>query len=236
MADQSPILSPPSSVHNTELHQRQSFPTNRPIRQDTRASIDSIICTPLVPGFYKIPFHGNCPRCHHRHVAAEVKVEVTPGYTKPSYVRCENCKEKWVALGGRNSTCISLLSTLTVEPDPMENDARRAIINMVRSISSVASPVLNTVPEGSVTRNDTAAFVPPNAEGPSQRLPGPSIQDPGEEQLETHPPSGPSAPQRFPHLPVRSRGHSRGSAPSSNRTAVSNKDVKRNKHHHGKEG
>lgn len=211
-------------MHDEGLHHGQSPWNARTTRQNTRDSIESDRCIPLAPGFYKIPFHGNCPRCHHRHIAAEVKVEITIGYTKPSYVHCEVCNEKWVAVGGRNSTCISLLSTLTVAPDPIETDARRAIIDMVRSISSVASPILATVPEVNTTQPTTGALESLHFGGSSQNPPGPSVQNRGGEQAKDH--STSAAPTQQ-HLPVRSRAHSTGSAAvSSNRTAVSAKDQK----------
>lgn len=127
-----------------------SPPLAQPSRHDTESTTSSRghTPTPIPPGFYTLPVHGNCPRCHHHHKAATINVRISKDYSRVSHVYCEKCKEKWLAIGGGNSTRISLLSTQTTEPDLVENDFRSALIDMVRSVTSIASPAaLASVPE-----------------------------------------------------------------------------------------
>jgi hypothetical protein len=134
-------VGPPNENHPPEFH----LP-----RQDTDSTVGSVNQTavPLPPGFYTLPIHGNCPRCHHYHRAATINVRVSGDSSRPSHVYCEKCKEKWLAFGGGNSTRISLLSTQTTEPDLLELDFRKELIGMVRSVTSIASPLaLASVPE-----------------------------------------------------------------------------------------
>lgn len=90
------------------------------------------IYKPLPVGCWTIPFHGNCPRCHHYHRAVEVQIKVTDNPGQVSYVHCEHCEDKWAAFGGRNSTKVSLLSTGTAEPDSIEEGVRYSLIDIVK--------------------------------------------------------------------------------------------------------
>ncbi|KAF2660017.1 hypothetical protein K491DRAFT_675054 [Lophiostoma macrostomum CBS 122681] len=123
---------------------------SRQSRRDTGSSLDSGSTKSMPPGFYSIPIHGNCPRCHHYHKAAIIKI--SGDATHVEKVDCENCGSRWLGFGGRNSTCISLLSTLTDDLEPEEKQVRETLINMVRSVTSmgsIASPTaaLASVPE-----------------------------------------------------------------------------------------
>ncbi|KAF2008982.1 hypothetical protein BU24DRAFT_415341 [Aaosphaeria arxii CBS 175.79] len=148
---------PTADLRTTGDHQSLSFNAEGveerrrvSLQASTRASSstsNSSLYGAIPPGFYKIPIHGSCPRCHHRHEATEIKIKITSGYAQASHINCENCNEQWMALGGANATCISLLSEATNEPDQVDTDYRRALINMVRSMSAIASPVLSNVPE-----------------------------------------------------------------------------------------
>jgi DNA-directed RNA polymerase subunit M/transcription elongation factor TFIIS len=120
---------------------------NNSSRRGTASSVSSDLYQPLPVGHWLLRFHGSCPRCHHLHNAVKIKVEVSHDDRKVNHVRCDKCRQKWLALGGRNSTQISLLSTLTTTPDPVESEVRNALINMVKSATAVASPVLSDIPE-----------------------------------------------------------------------------------------
>jgi hypothetical protein len=96
------------------------------------------IYKPLPVGCWRIPFHGNCPRCHHYHKAVEIKVKVTSNPSRVSYVHCEHCNDKWAAFGGRNSTKVSLLSTATSDPDPIEEGVRYSLIDIVNMVTERA--------------------------------------------------------------------------------------------------
>ncbi|KAF2119843.1 hypothetical protein BDV96DRAFT_595464 [Lophiotrema nucula] len=117
-------------------------------RINTGSSDSSSLYAPLPPGRYTLPIHGSCPRCHHLHQAATVKIRVSASSNKKNKVNCERCGASWLALGGGNSTTISLLSQESADPDPIEVNVRNALINMVRSATFIASPTaLADVPE-----------------------------------------------------------------------------------------
>lgn len=121
--------------------------TNGPTRRETASSVGSDQYTPLPAGHYLMEFHGSCPRCFHQHNAVRIKINVSRDPSKVSRVACENCHQSWVAFGGRNTTRISLLAARTIEPDPVEKEVRRTLINMVKSVTAIASPILAEVPE-----------------------------------------------------------------------------------------
>lgn len=130
----------------------QGIPEGIPRRRSDTSSITSSSTSPvpIPPGHYILPIHGNCPRCHHYHKAASINVRMSADANRASYVCCEKCNEKWFAFGAGNSTRISLLSTQTAEPETVEceRDFRYALIEMVRSVTSVASAsALASVPE-----------------------------------------------------------------------------------------
>ncbi|KAF2849093.1 hypothetical protein T440DRAFT_427208, partial [Plenodomus tracheiphilus IPT5] len=97
---------------------------------------------PMPIGRWLLDFHASCPRCHHYHHAAKLKIDNTCDKSKVSPIMCENCKEHWVAFGGRNTTQLSLLSVLTAGPDPVEREVHRMLVQMVRSVTAVATPLL----------------------------------------------------------------------------------------------
>jgi hypothetical protein len=134
-------------------------------RQDTGSTRSNSKYTPLPPGFYTLPIHGNCPRCHHHHSSAEVRVRLSEDITRVSKVNCQKCGERWLAFGGQNATCISLLSTQTTDPDERELRYRLTIINLVRSAASfgsVAFPsaALSSGPESSAAGLSRRSSVP----------------------------------------------------------------------------
>lgn len=147
MADEANSAGPPL---NAGPPGENPLPALHLFRHDTSSTVGSgyQAAVPLPPGFYTLPIHGNCPRCHHYHRAATINVRVSGDFSQPSHVYCEKCKQKWLAFGGGNSTRISLLSTHTTEPDLPELNFRKELIGMVRSVTSIASPAaLASVPE-----------------------------------------------------------------------------------------
>lgn len=135
-----------SSPSTTELPLGSPLDTSL-VRHDSTSSDGSHKYSPLKPGRWIVNVHGNCPKCRHHHSAVEVKVKV-PRHGEASHVsniHCEKCNEKWVAFGARNATEISLLSAVTIEPDPLEREVRYRLIDIVRAATAVAS--LGSIPE-----------------------------------------------------------------------------------------
>ncbi|KAF1998370.1 hypothetical protein P154DRAFT_577961 [Amniculicola lignicola CBS 123094] len=147
MADQEHFRGITGPTPDVELHGPSSI---TPVRRDTGSTTGSDDYVPLPPGRYTLLINGNCPRCHHHHKAALVKVKVFNDRDRVSHVQCENgdCQQYWLAFGGGNSTRISLLSQCT-ETDPIEiereKESRYELIQIVRSVTSVAS--LSNIPE-----------------------------------------------------------------------------------------
>ena len=194
-----------SSVH--DLSQGHASLRNL-IRRDTASSAGSEKYLPMPPGNWLLDLHGNCPRCHHHHAAVKIKISVTYDSTKFSRVQCENCKENWLAFAGNNSTQISLLSTATINPDPVEKEVRLTLINMVKSattITAIASPTLARIPETSPADTSGESSTPrpasnvfqPVARAPgtpgrvSFNIPAPSTQGETQSPLSTPPVSRP---------------------------------------------
>jgi hypothetical protein len=116
-----------------------------PSRYEMSASISHAEYLPLPPGRWTLNFHGNCPRCHHHHNGARIKVDTTLHDNQVSYVECERCRDKWAAFGGSNATRISLLSAASSEPDVIEGDFRKTLIDMVKNAN--AHPLPETPPK-----------------------------------------------------------------------------------------
>jgi hypothetical protein len=140
----------PSHPHSSESPLNPTF--GSPLsRRDTASSAGSGPYEPVPSGRWLLDFHGSCPRCHHQHNAVQIKINVSKDASRVSRIRCEECKEAWVAFGGRNTTRISLLSTTTVKPDPVEKEVRQTLINMIKAATAVASPLLAGIPEASTS-------------------------------------------------------------------------------------
>lgn len=120
----------------------ETLSTNELARRETASSVGSNLYKPLPTGRWLLECHASCPRCHHYHSAATLKIDNQADERKISPVLCENCKEPWVTFGSCNSTQLSLLSVLTTVPDPVEREVHRALIAMVRSMTAVATPHL----------------------------------------------------------------------------------------------
>jgi hypothetical protein len=125
LADASPLY----YLHTDNTGPPIIFP---PIRQETSSTSSSGTYRCLPEGRWILGFHGNCPRCHHRHDSVQVKVKVTKNTNHTSWVHCEDCNAKWAAFGARNDTTISLLSTTTTTPDPIEEGVRYSLIEVVK--------------------------------------------------------------------------------------------------------
>jgi hypothetical protein len=94
---------------------------------------------PLPPGRWEVPFHGNCPRCHHYHRAVQIHINVTSDSRHVNYIHCEHCQNRWAAFGGRNSTRVSLLSTTTNELDPVHEEVRYSFYDIVKMATAKAA-------------------------------------------------------------------------------------------------
>lgn len=117
-------------------------------RRDTISTMSSDRQPSLPSGRWPITIHGNCTRCGHHHKAATIHLHVAAGICEANHVNCDRCGQRWLAVGGLNSTQISLLSTVTTEVDRGEINFRYTLFSMVRSAASIASPTaLANVPE-----------------------------------------------------------------------------------------
>ncbi|KAL5409550.1 hypothetical protein PMIN03_005897 [Paraphaeosphaeria minitans] len=127
----------------------ETFPSpSASIRRDTVSTMSSDKLPSLPSGRWPITIHGNCARCGHHHKAATIQIHVVEGICEASHVVCDRCGQKWLTIGGLNSTQISLLSTVTTELDYGEINFRYTLFSMVRSATSIASPTaLANVPE-----------------------------------------------------------------------------------------
>lgn len=119
-----------------------------PRRRDTMSTVSSDKVPSLPTGRWPLTIHGNCARCGHHHKAAIIQIQVVEGICEASHVICERCGQKWLTIGGANTTQISLLSTMTTDLDYEELNFRYTLFSMVRSTASIALPtVLSNVPE-----------------------------------------------------------------------------------------
>jgi hypothetical protein len=147
-------------------------------RRDTMSTINSDKQPSLPSGRWPLTIHGNCARCGHHHKAAVIHIHVVEGICEGSPLICDRCGQKWLTIGGVNSTQISLLSTVTTELDLTEINFRYTLFSMVRSAASIASPTaLANVPEdpsptpsrNSSTRYDCELF--DNSPNVERRMP-----------------------------------------------------------------
>jgi hypothetical protein len=110
-----------------------------PLRQGASSSNETDNYKPLPIGNWTLPFHGNCPRCHHHHEAVQVRIKITRAPGEMSYIHCDKCESKWAGFGDRNSTQISLLSSATTETDSIETAVRYKLIDIVKIASAKAT-------------------------------------------------------------------------------------------------
>lgn len=131
-----------------ELYSGPSRFTSNPTRRDTVSTVDSDKYTPIPPGDWSFTLHGNCARCNHHHKSAVVHIKIHDNSSEASHLICEHCRQKWLTIGGVNTTQLSLLSSRTTELEAEDVNFRRALINIMRSTTSVAAPTaLSSVPE-----------------------------------------------------------------------------------------
>jgi hypothetical protein len=116
-------------------------------RQDTSSSIGSALRPPS--GNWAFNISGVCPSCHHHHRSLQVHVRISDDSTQVGDVYCKRCQRLWLAFGNVNATRLSLLSTISLDPDPIENDFRSTLIHMIRYSTPIAalSPTLTVIPE-----------------------------------------------------------------------------------------
>ena len=180
-------------------------------RRESASSVESSQYLPLPQGRWLLNLQGSCPRCHHQHNAVKVKVKVTGARDKGSRVRCENCHVDWLALGGRASTQISLLSSPTLSPDPSEKEVRSTLIAMVRSAIAFANPNLTNITDS--MRNTPSEY--------TERSPA------GNEDSSIHDPSRNTERVSF-HIPaVRAQQEKPVGSTSTKRPATDNGDESR---------
>ncbi|KAF9695437.1 hypothetical protein EKO04_006428 [Ascochyta lentis] len=143
MATSEADLSPSGPSGSNKL----SVPTS--VRRDSSSSYSSDAYSPLPPGRWNLNLHGNCPKCHHHHSFARFKVNIPSNPNITTHVRCQACDAKWLAIGGRNATQLSLLSINSLTPDPAVETVRYSLVHMIRTTTALAtlSPVLAGIAE-----------------------------------------------------------------------------------------
>jgi hypothetical protein len=146
MAESRPAVAEESAACNIAPEPSSSTATE-PVQSDTSSLQSNDQYEPLPAGCWTVAFHGNCPKCHHHNKALQVQIKVTPNASQVSYIQCERCRDRWAALGGRNSTRISLLSTTTTEPDYVERGVRYKFVEIVKLAQQAA--ILESLPESS---------------------------------------------------------------------------------------
>ncbi|XP_014558898.1 hypothetical protein COCVIDRAFT_24629 [Bipolaris victoriae FI3] len=116
-------------------------------RQDTNSSTGSALRPPN--GNWAFEISGVCPSCHHYHKSLRVHVRISNDFTHVRDVYCKRCNRLLLSSGNANATRLSLLSTMSLEPDPIENEFRATLIHMIRASTPIAtlSPVLTVIPE-----------------------------------------------------------------------------------------
>jgi hypothetical protein len=127
------------------------FTAAGPPRRDSTSTTGS--GKPIPPGHWTLPISGNCPRCRHHHKSVKIHVKTSGGSGRLVDLDCENCDRLWLGHGSRNSTRVSLLSTETIDPPPMEHEVYTTLAHMVRSATRVASlsHTLTGIPEANST-------------------------------------------------------------------------------------
>lgn len=116
-------------------------------RQNTNSSTGSALRPPN--GNWAFEISGVCPSCHHYHKSLRVHVRISNDFTQVRDVYCKRCKRLLLSSGNANATRLSLLSTISLEPDPIETEFRTTLIHMIRASTPIAmlSSVLTVIPE-----------------------------------------------------------------------------------------
>lgn len=129
-------------------------------RCDSISSDDSGQYHPLPDGRWIMSFHGNCPNCRHYHSSGQVTVTVTQDNVHVSRVECENCASIRADFGTRNGTTVSLLSTISSEPEAAGEGVRS-------SLSEVVVKTMEAQPRASKRFRSTLAVLKPSSDARS---------------------------------------------------------------------
>ncbi|KAF2827967.1 hypothetical protein CC86DRAFT_202354 [Ophiobolus disseminans] len=176
MADRQSTSPEPSRPFDTDPTRADVAPSLT--RRSTHSSDSSGPYERIPEGRWIVPFHGNCPRCHHHHNAAEMKIRVTQNTSRVSRIDCEKCNEGWIAIGGRNATMISLASVTSTEPDSIEEGVRFSLIDVVRMATERARSPLGTLPEQPPSRQASISSPASASSHSPHRTPVPSTVAP----------------------------------------------------------
>ncbi|KAL9598101.1 MAG: hypothetical protein Q9219_004732 [cf. Caloplaca sp. 3 TL-2023] len=134
-------------------------------------------------GFFEIPFHGSCSRCHHFHTNKPLHLPLdTQQHTR---FNCDHCEHPIIGIG-RTSTQTTLASVETdaAEPEPQrrDGDAETATdlptfnlptqLRPLRLDTLVNTNHLSTISEGvSPTPQSSTAFILPRSDNPASQRP-----------------------------------------------------------------
>jgi len=145
MASQTPSIT--ARLSNGHELSTTTNPAIELATHDTTSSIGSAVQLP--PGYWAMNLSGNCPSCHHHHKSLLMRVRVSGDSTQFGDVHCEKCRGLWLAFGQVNTTRLSLLSTMSIEPPPLESEFRAALIHIIRAATPIAalSSTLTAIPE-----------------------------------------------------------------------------------------
>jgi hypothetical protein len=156
MDDQHSASADASPSHSIHLDTTGPPIISSPVRQETSSTSSKGAYRRLPEGRWILDFHGNCPRCHHHHDSVQVKVKVSKNTDHTSWVHCEECNAKWAAFGARNGTTISLLSTTTTTPDPVEEGVRHSLSEVVKmAMTASALGILAEQPSHASSRQSS---------------------------------------------------------------------------------
>ncbi|KAF2196653.1 hypothetical protein GQ43DRAFT_484759 [Delitschia confertaspora ATCC 74209] len=137
-------LSSEADSPSTPSH-RYTFPVSRRSSGSTTASELHLSSS---HGFYRLPYYGNCHKCHHHYDGEVIKLPIDRN--KFTGIRCSKCHSKMFGFGG-NSTHLSLVSVDSIDPRSphiqVERDFRAALVHTTRSVGAIGSPSLREVPE-----------------------------------------------------------------------------------------
>jgi hypothetical protein len=151
-------------------------------RRDTASTTGSGIRMPL--GHWTLPVSGNCPGCNHHHKSVEIHVKNVNNTSELVDLHCEKCNKLWLGPGNKNSTRLSLVSNVTLDPPPMEPEVRVTLAQMIRFTTRVATlSSLPDIQEGVQLPHSTALPKPP----PAQRMPNRIVKPNTKDVRSTHP-------------------------------------------------
>lgn len=147
MASQIPPNAPPACMARDTTSTEATPPIVELARHDTSSSTGSALRPPH--GNWALNISGVCSKCNHYNSSLQVHVRISDDSTQSGDIYCKRCRGLWEVFGKNNATRLSLLSAISMEPDPIEAEFRGTLVQMIRSTMPVAvlSATLTVIPE-----------------------------------------------------------------------------------------